>query len=71
MAENTEKGTLAGGEYEAEDVLADAEPWEGFETKTGSMVVGNRGSGLIIGFYFSYPHRLSIKRTAYGMYHSS
>lgn len=28
-----EKITLAGGEYEAEDVLAGAEPWEPVETK--------------------------------------
>lgn len=32
MAEK-HKGTLAGGEYEADDVLAGAEPWESFETK--------------------------------------
>ena len=25
--------TLAGGEYDADDVLADAEPWEPIETK--------------------------------------
>lgn len=28
-----EKGALSSNDYEAEDVLADAEPWEPFETK--------------------------------------
>ena len=32
MAEK-QKGALTGGDYEGEDVLADAEPWESFETK--------------------------------------
>jgi len=33
MAEEKQTGALAGGDYEAEDVLAGAEPWEPFETK--------------------------------------
>jgi len=33
MAQEKETGALTGGDYEAEDVLAGAEPWEPFETK--------------------------------------
>ena len=51
MAENTEKGTLAGGEYEAEDVLADAEPWEGFETKLVLWSWAIAAVVLIIGLF--------------------
>jgi len=33
MAEEKEQGTLTGGSYDADDVLAGAEPWEPIETK--------------------------------------
>ena len=33
MEPEEEKGTLKGGEYEADDVLEGAEPWEPIETK--------------------------------------
>jgi hypothetical protein len=33
MSEIKEKGTLTGGDYEADNVLEGAEPWEPFETK--------------------------------------
>ena len=43
--------TLAGGEYEAEDVLADAEPWEPIETKlvVWSFIIA--GIVLVIGLF--------------------
>ncbi len=33
MSTEKEQGALTGGQYEAEDVLADAEPWDPVETK--------------------------------------
>jgi len=33
MAAEKSQGALTGGQYEAEDVLADAEPWDPIETK--------------------------------------
>ncbi len=33
MAAEKSQGALTGGQYEAEDVLADAEPWDPVETK--------------------------------------
>jgi hypothetical protein len=43
--------TLAGGEYEADDVLADAEPWEPIETKlvVWSFIIA--GIVLVIGLF--------------------
>lgn len=46
-----EKSTLAGGEYEAEDVLAGAEPWEPVETKMVLWSFGIAAVILVIGLF--------------------
>ncbi len=51
MAEE-HKGMLSGNEYEAEDVLADAEPWEPFETKLVLWSLGIAIVVLVIGLIF-------------------
>ena len=51
MAEK-HKGALTGSEYEAEDVLADAEPWEGFETKLVLWSWAIAAVVLVIGLFF-------------------
>lgn len=43
------KGALSGSEYEAEDVLADSEPWESFETKLILWSWGIAAFVLVIG----------------------
>ena len=45
------KGSLMGGEYEAEDVLADAEPWEPFETKLVLWSFAIAAVVLVIGLF--------------------
>lgn len=47
----TETSTLAGGEYEAEDVLAGAEPWEPVETKLVLWSFGIAAVILVIGLF--------------------
>jgi len=51
MAEEN-KGMLSGEDYEAEDVLADAEPWEPFETKLVLWSLGIAAVVLVIGLIF-------------------
>ena len=51
MAEEN-KGMLSGEDYEAEDVLADAEPWEPFETKLVLWSLGIAVVVLVIGLLF-------------------
>lgn len=46
-----EKITLAGGEYEAEDVLAGAEPWEPVETKLVLWSFAIAAVVLVIGLF--------------------
>ncbi len=46
------KGTLSASECEAEDVLADAEPWERFETKLVLWSWGIAAVVLVIGLIF-------------------
>ncbi|HMA86911.1 MAG TPA: hypothetical protein VKN73_14505 [Desulfosalsimonadaceae bacterium] len=46
-----QKGALTGSEYEAEDVLADAEPWESFETKLVLWSWGIAVVVLVIGLF--------------------
>jgi len=48
MAEKP-SGALSGSEYEATDVLADAEPWESFETKLVLWSWGIAAVVLVIG----------------------
>lgn len=50
MAEK-QKGALTGGDYEGEDVLADAEPWESFETKLVLWSLGIAAVVLVIGLF--------------------
>lgn len=47
-----EKGGLMSGEYEAEDVLADAEPWEPFETHLVLWSFAIAAVVLVIGLIF-------------------
>ena len=51
MAQQTDKGALTGGEYEAEDVLEGAEPWEPFETKLVLWSLAIAVVVLIIGLF--------------------
>lgn len=51
MAEE-QKSTLSASELEAEDVLADAEPWESFETKLVLWSWGIAAVVLVIGLIF-------------------
>ena len=44
-----EQSTLAGGVYEAEDVLSDAEPWEPVETKLVLWSFAIAAVALVIG----------------------
>ncbi|ACV68256.1 hypothetical protein [Desulfohalobium retbaense] len=46
-----EKGSLTGGEYDAEDVFEGAEPWEPIETK---LVLGSFTAAIIALVIFGY-----------------
>jgi hypothetical protein len=46
-----EKSSLTGGEYEAEDVFAGAEPWSPIETK---LVLGSFGAAIFFLVIFGY-----------------
>ncbi len=48
---NESTSTLAGGSYEAEDVLADAEPWEPIETKLVAWSFAIAAIVLVIGLF--------------------
>ena len=46
-----EHGALTGGEYEAEDVFENAEPWDPIETK---IVLASFGAAVILLIVFGY-----------------
>lgn len=49
MAEEKQTGALAGSDYKAEAVLAEAEPWEGWETRLVLYSIGVGIAVLIVG----------------------
>ena len=51
MAEEKQSRALSGNDYEAEDVLAGAEPWEPFETKLVLWSFAIALIALIIGLW--------------------
>ncbi len=52
MSQEKEKGALTGGDYEAEDVLADAEPWDPIETKLVLWSFALAAVALVLGLIF-------------------